>query len=493
MINENIDYVLGDFNCYENGLYDHSGRKNIKHPEFINLKETLNLLGLFEAKISEKSKSRFTHYDKTHNVLTRIDHIFINSRMKPQTTKITIDINTISDHRSLIFGIIDQIETKRTQPHLINSEIFEEETSYLMIEHLINTWKNKIITSTKPQVDYIIFKERLKTLLTQESYYLKKSNIKKTAIIIKRLKNLENKKILDGNDMATIKLLNEQICEISKVENKSQQKIFSEKMEEEWENPTKFFFKSHKISTHNAIIALQDNDNGICVDPKKIHEIATKFYVDLIGKGKNSDNDGFFDGCFLENKFSENVEIQKEDILNSIKRINIYKANGPDKIAGKLYKIFSIAMAEILAVVFKNIASTGYMEKELSKSVIMLLHKSDDKTLISNYRPISLLNHDYKILTRLIDEKYINILKPLLSRNQYGFMENNFIFNPIIRVMNTIEFGNIGETNGNLASLDIKKAYDSVGWGWIDYCLTKMRLPVLAKWIKTLYQCFSSW
>ena len=81
---------------------------------------------------------------------------------------------------------------------------------------------------------------------------------------------------------------------------------------------------------------------------------------------------------------------------------------------------------------FLNSCRTAKLEKELSTSqrqaIIKLIDKKDkDKRFIKNWRPISLLNVDYEIITKALASRVKKFLPNLISPQQTTYVENRFI------------------------------------------------------------------
>ena len=72
---------------------------------------------------------------------------------------------------------------------------------------------------------------------------------------------------------------------------------------------------------------------------------------------------------------------------------------------------------------------TGSLSISQRRGVIALIPKKDkDKSLLENLRPISLLNLDYKILTKIISAKRIEKVWPkIINPNQTGYVKGRFI------------------------------------------------------------------
>ena len=74
----------------------------------------------------------------------------------------------------------------------------------------------------------------------------------------------------------------------------------------------------------------------------------------------------------------------------------------------------------------------AFLKKELSTSqkqaVIKLIEKKDlDKKFIKNWRPISLLNVDVKLISKVLSNRIKNLLRNLISTNKNAYVTNRFI------------------------------------------------------------------
>ena len=69
----------------------------------------------------------------------------------------------------------------------------------------------------------------------------------------------------------------------------------------------------------------------------------------------------------------------------------------------------------------------GYDQKELSstqsQAIFTLLYKKGNKNLLDNWRPISLLNIDYKLAARVLTLRLKKIIHCIVSKDEFGFMK----------------------------------------------------------------------
>ena len=123
------------------------------------------------------------------------------------------------------------------------------------------------------------------------------------------------------------------------------------------------------------------------------------------------------------------------------------------------------------------------------QGIITLIPKADkDPTLLANCRPISLLNADYKILTKCLASRLKRLLPNIIHSDQTGFMAGRTIGENILRIecLKNI-FQETGES-GSLYALDFEKAFDSLEWATIQKALDHFGLGNnFKRWVKCLH------
>ena len=116
------------------------------------------------------------------------------------------------------------------------------------------------------------------------------------------------------------------------------------------------------------------------------------------------------------------------------------------------------------------------------------LYKKKDPTEISNYRPITLLNTDYKILTKALALQLVDKITHLVHPDQAGFIRNRSIFNQIRLANAIIDYAEVTQENGAIVALDQEKAYDKIKHDYLWATMNKFGLPrTFTDTVKTLY------
>ena len=157
-----------------------------------------------------------------------------------------------------------------------------------------------------------------------------------------------------------------------------------------------------------------------------------KFYEKLYSKKEHTDsNIDFFDNSLP--KLNENDsnscegEITDQECIKAIKEMKNQKSPGSDGITTEFYKLF---WNEIKEYFLKSI-NFSFQKQELTElqkqSIITLLPKpGKDTTLLENCRPISLLNVDFKIITKIIANRIKKVLPNIIHESQTGFMKGRY-------------------------------------------------------------------
>ena len=169
----------------------------------------------------------------------------------------------------------------------------------------------------------------------------------------------------------------------------------------------------------NQINKLKNEKGEVTTDSAEIQRIIRDYYEQLYGnKMDNLEEMGrFLERFHLPRLNQKEIEIMNNPITSTeieavIKNLPKNKSPGPDVFTGELYQTFREDLMPILLNFFPKIAGEGNLPNSVYKATITLIQKPDkDNTKKENYRPISLMNIDVKILNKILATEFSNTTK----------------------------------------------------------------------------------
>ncbi len=111
-----------------------------------------------------------------------------------------------------------------------------------------------------------------------------------------------------------------------------------------------------------------------------------------------------------------------------------------------------------------------------------------DTSLIDNWRPICLLNNDYKILACILAKRLKSVLNSVIDETQSGFMPKRHIANNIRLVLDLFDYSELINDDSFILFLDFYKEFDSLNHEFILLSLKKLGFgDPFCKFVRTLY------
>ena len=93
---------------------------------------------------------------------------------------------------------------------------------------------------------------------------------------------------------------------------------------------------------------------------------------------------------FLTQSRLSTLDFNEEELIKIIRNLNVHKAHGHNDISIRMIKMCDKSILKPLILLFENSTKSSYPDI-WNKSNIAPVHKKNDKQLVTNYRPISLL------------------------------------------------------------------------------------------------------
>lgn len=132
----------------------------------------------------------------------------------------------------------------------------------------------------------------------------------------------------------------------------------------------------------------------------------------------------------------------------------------------------------------KNFFRSGILDPKLNKTHITLIPKIHSPESLNHFRPISLCNFVYKIISKVLANRLEIWLPELVAEEQSAFVSNRAIQDNIFKVqevLHQLRIRNRKRKFQAILKLDMQKAYDRVEWDFLEVSMIKMGF--CEKWV----------
>ena len=530
------DFVLGDFNLTEEPIdrfpakHDHQGaiaalrefrlsagvqdqwRHTYPRAREYTYRAMLNeqqIKSRLDRIYTSQNKAKFTFDWKTSPSTIPTDHWLVTAKYAPQNApyigkgRWTWPLSVLKDNKIMEWVVKRGM---RLQNDL----------------KAIRTHPNKRSEKNNPQTLWKEFKVETAKWVAQEAkikHYKRQSkirNLRKDREKILADPDLEENGTLQWQEMVLAK----EIKHLEKVSSRNNRERLrakitwhGEKLGGTWSNLS----KSKK--PRDAILRLKIPDSSphqYVTRSDKMADLAKCYHDTLQNKGLNEINNDDLEQKLEETlriipeeqKFKSprtsklNKGITKEDIEEALKLAKNGSATGLDGFPYEVWKDLKKRNSDAesagkvgfdiigaLTTIFRDIQYYGIApDTHFAEGWMCPLYKKKDVTSIENYRPITLLNSDYKLLTKALSLQLIDDIKKMIHRDQAGFIPGRSIFDHIRLTRLMTKFAEITEKNGAVIALDQEKAYDKITHQYLWKTLESFNVPQLfTKTVKELY------
>ena len=150
--------------------------------------------------------------------------------------------------------------------------------------------------------------------------------------------------------------------------------------------------------------------------------------------------------------------------------------------------LFWDLLGEDLVSVFNASLEAGLLPLSQREALIALIFKKGDRLDHKNWRPISLLNVDYKRCARVLAGRLLKVIASVVAPDQTCGVPGRYIGENVAFLRDVVDLSNAYNLSVALLSLDQEKAFDRVDWPFLFATLAKMGFGNnFIRWVKLLF------
>ena len=492
--------VGGDFNCFEyrfdklNAQNDNFSGKN----ELKSFRTDFRLCDVWR-KLHPKEK-QFTWFNANLSVASRLDKFFISDDLFLNVSSCNISPCPITDHDFVFLSFdLNKISPRgpgiwRFNTTLLKDPDFRDFIAVEFEKHRLA--KNRFPFLAQWWDD---LKTTLKFSAIAFSNSKRKSSNAMRELLTKRLICLKNRLSSDTSAVDEIKQCENNLAALISRDSEGVITRSRTKWIEEGEKPTRYFFQLEKErAIKNTFLSVFDENGVEHSDQKSIERIQSMFYKRLFSKEEvdleiQAELVGSlpFSLSFEDSKMCDGL-ITFEELTQATKNLPSGKTPGSDGLPLEFYSAFWDLLGPELCSVLNDNFSRGFLSSSQREGIIRLIHKKDDPKDLKNWRPISLLNTDYKLASKVMAKRLKRVLPKIVHSDQTCGVPGRTIFSNLAVFRDILDYIEVTNETGILVSLDQEKAFDRVDHDFLQKVLQKLGFgSSFCSWISTFY--FSSY
>ncbi|PNX79184.1 ribonuclease H, partial [Trifolium pratense] len=305
----------------------------------------------------------------------------------------------------------------------------------------------------------------------------------------------------DGNNRAGLRRLEQKLQEELNLILGKEELMWYQRSRAKWlkdgDRNTKYYhLKTVNRRRKNNVIMLK-NDSGQWVDDVvQLQNLATEFYVKLFSEDQmhrawhNTEiSYPTMDPMVMSNLAAP---ITMEEVKCAVFNMQPWKAPGPDGFSAGFYQKTWNIVGDTVYKFVENVWQNPSVIADVNKTDICLIPKVQNPEYIQHFRPISLCNTSYKIVSKVIVERLKGCIASLISPYQTGFVpgrnihENIVVAKEMAHTMHRMK----GRKGAFAIKVDLAKAYDKLSWSFIWRTLVEINFPEVL--INVIMHCVTS-
>ena len=501
----NVDTIVaGDFNCVPDAVLDKwggddtFGDKGI--PQLHAFADSLSLEDVFRAKYP--TEKLFTWFNGPHSVGCRLDRFYTPHAWRSR----------VRDHKGIPFSYSDHhlvsitVQLGHSNPRgrgvwKFNTRLLKSENFCADVNNFWPQWQSEKPVFSDPRVWWDAGKLQLKEIAIAHSVKAANTRKRERAALDREFHNLQSR--ADPNNAAHCHRLLE-IKDLLRAMDDEATEGCILRSKEQWtelgEKPTRYFYQlENSHQTRHAIHEIRVDNNNTVKTSRGVLRECNAFYSTLYTEEPvdRESQDWLLEQ--LDSTLSSEDQALCEGELTvlecheALSRMESGKSPGSDGFPAEFYSRFWGLLGRDLVETLNFSFREGFLSASQRRGILRLLFKKDDPLSLKNWRPISLLNLDYKIATKALSNRIRKVLPNILSEDQTCGVPGRSIFENLFLLRDTIDFARLKHLPAAVISLDQEKAFDRVNHPFLQRVLEKFNFgPDFRRWVQVIYTDITS-
>ncbi|XP_056855051.1 uncharacterized protein LOC130504459 [Raphanus sativus] len=480
-------FMIGDFN----EIIDHNekeGGRQRTDSSFLPFKQMLSDCGMLEFPYTGDMLSWVGKRAGRVTVRCRLDRAVGNADWHEKFPHSKTKYMRLwgSDHRPILADILKKPARRSRKFKFDKRWLDNEELRQVILEG----WKSPDLPPNASLMEHI------SSCRKALSEWRRQNNINSAKLMEELKEKVEG---LYADDNATTEEIAAVLKELSDA-LKAEEMFWKQKSRVFWlregDRNTKFFHALTKQRrARNKITQLLDENGNIVEDEEGLVAIATSYFRQIFESSNPQDIEEALSE--VPTKITEPMNesltapVTEWEIKLALFAMHPEKAPGPDGMTALFYQKFWDK--DDITLMVNKFLTEGIMPDGLNETNICLIPKTSTPNAMTQFRPISLCNVSYKIISKVLYQRLKKVLPGLISETQSAFVAGRQISDNIMvaqEMFHALRTKPSGRNKRMTIKTYMSKAYDRMEWSFIEAVMRKMGFS--ETWIIWIMRCITS-
>ncbi len=504
-ISDNVDpsiptLLVGDFNT----VFDRSKDRRGSDPSNSSRESSLPLIALFDAcctvdiwRYLHPDSPGFTWTRWDGSLASRIDLCGVPYVWVSSVSSCDVVPCPFSDHCAVVLSLsIPDVVPPGPGLWKLNCSVLSEDAYYDLVSAAWRNWRASIPRFPSLAKWWEEGKSLLKGLTIK--YCCERSQLRASNrnLLVRLIDHLKEK--VDGGSLSCVGPYHSALAELANLDlqaARGAQVRSRARWVEEGETSSAYFFRlEKKCGADRWISAIKLDDNTIVSSPAQLCSAFAAFYTSLFTA---TPTDSAVRSSLLANVSSSLSPdmaalceglLTAEECLSALQGMARRKTPGLDGFPMEFYLKFWPVLGLDLVNVLNSCFLSGCLSLSQRRGVISLSFKKGDRLDPKNWRPISLLNVDYKLAARVIAGRLLKVIHLVVNKDQTCGVPGRYIGENVALLRDVVYYCTSFDVPAAILSLDQEKAFDRVDWDFMRATLSTMGFgPSFISWVNLFY------
>ena len=419
----------GDLNCLLNlDLDKRGGNSNLGGTGAPELRQLLHKFHLVDAwRVQHPLVRAYTWHNKANTIECRLDKFYVSADLiTGWTINSEIEPCHLSDHDLIILNIEDTRNSPGVGPGVwkLNTSLLKSDALAIKIINFWKYWQHRKSSFNTLGDWWDAGKINRQEVVKRYSQRVRQTEKEQRACVVNKYRLLAAQPNLSTSDTKKLADLRADLTHLDEQRSEGCQIRSRAKAVQNGEKPCRFFFQREHVRGNRKVMKALKTPHGRVTSQPELMQEQVRFYQALfsVKPVDQHTQDRLLET--IERKLSDFEREMCEGPLTEEECLAALRSSANNKSPGLdgFPKEFYLTYWDIIGTDFLEMANSclqeGKLPQSLRRAIITVIFKKEDPEELKNWRPISLLTADYKIIAKVLANRLKNVMGSLIHPDQ---------------------------------------------------------------------------